>query len=183
MVMDATPSDARNAKPERGRRTLFWTAACTYALIVLLFAQSLGRGSAEHPIGMALCLAPITAFVAFSIALIVACCTRRALVRADFIRVILWALIGAGFGVVMMADGYYRRFHPDLAPRFVAGGYVLMTLCAVLIALVTIMQRRRGVHPGHGCPTCSCDSPSATVETPARDRECPPADGHGDAFR
>lgn len=144
------------------RRQLTWTCVVGYGAIFCSLAYAIRWGNSEHPIGMAFSVAPIFAFVSYSIAVVVASRTRRNLVVIDLVRLMLWALVGYGLGVANMSVSYYRHFFPQNSNLMEAIGLAISGLAfgLIVVSLFVCPVPRR--YKGDVCPQCGNDVRGAT---------------------
>lgn len=147
------------------RRQLAWFCILGYGAIFLALAYAIRWGSSEHPIGMAFSIAPIYAFVSFSIAIVVASNTRRDLVLIDLARLLMWAFVGYGIGVANMSVSYYRHFFPQNANMMETIGLATsgLSLGFIVISLFVFPTPRK--YSGNRCCNCGYDKRGAASQT------------------
>lgn len=134
---------------------LIWWIAFIGLLVFL--GVSICYGSSEHPVGMALSVAPITAIFAFSISTAIARLSRRPVTVVDAIRIACWTGFGCAEGVGQMSASYYAHYWPQYSTlaRTFAGS--AMGFCLLVILFVTLCFP---IHKPLGephCPYCNYD--------------------------
>jgi uncharacterized membrane protein len=134
----------------------------------------MGWGSPEHPIGMAFCLAPIYAFVTFSVVLVVAARTRRPLGVADLFRIVLWTIVGFGLGVHSMAGSYYAHFFPQRSDSMRTIGLAIVGVALFLVVMTFFVLKNPSIYGSGLCPHCGYDQRGHEYE---RCPECGHANG------